>query len=121
MSYTTLNGISTFRINNYDEAVAFYCNFLGFHLDWEHRMAPDEPVYMQVSKNGLALHLSDNPRFQTGSVVFVETRGLDELRKEIEANKGQFELAEIEDTPWGTRQLEITDPSGNLLRFNQNA
>ena len=63
MSYTTLNGISTFRINNYDEAVAFYCNFLGFHLDWEHRMAPDEPVYMQVSNNGLALRDSKPDRW----------------------------------------------------------
>jgi catechol 2,3-dioxygenase-like lactoylglutathione lyase family enzyme len=120
MSYTSLNGICTFRMNNYAEAIPFYIGFLGFHLDWEHSASEDGPIYMQISKNGLMLHLSDSDRFREGSVVFVETKGLDDLHQEFTERKGHFDLPAIEHTPWGTRQLEITDPSGNMLRFNQN-
>ena len=37
-----------FRISDYQQAVAFYIDWLGFRIDWEDRPAND-PLYMQVS------------------------------------------------------------------------
>ena len=51
--------VPTFRIFSIDKAREFYLDFLGFKVDWEHRFEPGFPVYMQVSRDGLAFHLSD--------------------------------------------------------------
>ncbi len=46
----------------FDEAKAreFYVEFLEFKVDWEHRFAPDMPLYMQVSKGNCIIHLSEH-------------------------------------------------------------
>jgi uncharacterized glyoxalase superfamily protein PhnB len=119
MTTSTLKAIPTFRVLDVEEAKKFYLDSLGFTSDWEHRFGPDQPVYMQVSKNGLVLHLSDNPRFQTGSVVYVHTSGIDGLYEELSSSKTEFDVPAVTQTPWGTKQMEIEDPFGNWLRFNE--
>ena len=113
-------GIPTFRITDYKKAIAFYIDFLGFNIDWEHRFGETEPIYMQISKNGLVLHLSENGRFKTGVIIFVETKGIENFRKNILNTKNGKLIPEILTTNWNTKQLEIEDPFGNLLRFNEN-
>ena len=79
MSEIALKGIPTFRILDYNKATDFYIQALGFNIDWEHRFGSNEPVYMQISRNGLTLHLSENKRYETGVIIFVETRELSEF------------------------------------------
>lgn len=97
----------------------FYINGLGFNIDWEHRFNPSEPVYMQISRNGLTLHLSENKRFETGIIVFVECKNLAELYTELRDKKTEIGISKPEKTNWQTIQMEIGDPFGNLLRFNE--
>ena len=52
--------IPVIRIFDEDKAKDFYLGFLGMTLDWEHRFGPDFPLYMQVSREGLVLHLSEH-------------------------------------------------------------
>ncbi len=51
--------IPILRIFSVDKAKEFYLDFLGFTLAWEHRFSEDLPLYMQVTRTGLTLHLSD--------------------------------------------------------------
>lgn len=46
----------------FDEAKAreFYIDWLGFAVDWEHRFEDNMPLYMQVSKADVLLHLSEH-------------------------------------------------------------
>jgi len=113
-------GIPTLRITNYEKALEFYIKLLEFNIDWEHRFNDTEPVYMQISKNGLILHLSENKRFKTGIIIFVETIGIERFRKSILINDTRNTIPDILTTNWKTKQLEIEDPFGNLLRFNEN-
>jgi hypothetical protein len=48
------------HIDSYEEAKAYYVDWLGFNIDWEFRFEPTFPVYMQVSRDGLVLHLSEH-------------------------------------------------------------
>jgi uncharacterized glyoxalase superfamily protein PhnB len=113
-------GIPTFRITDYKKAIDFYVDFLEFSIDWKHRFAETEPVYMQISKNGLVLHLTENKRFKTGVIIFVETKGIEEFYATIKNNKSEKLNTDITTTNWNTKQLEIEDPFGNLLRFNES-
>ena len=49
-------------LRSFDEATAkaFYIGFLGFTVDWEHRFAPDLPLYFQVSMQCCILHISEH-------------------------------------------------------------
>ena len=113
--------IPTFRILDYQKAVDFYIRYLGFEIDFEHRFGPTEPVYMQISKNGLVIHLSENKRFRTEVIVFVETKGIFDFHKNLCERNASEKIPDISKTNWGTFQLEILDPFGNLLRFNEPA
>jgi len=119
MGEIVLKGIPTFRILDYAKAIEFYIEGLGFDIDWEHRFSPNEPIYMQISRNGLTLHLSENKRFDTGVIVFVDGKELNEFYTELSNRKAKIELSKPERTNWQTIQMEIEDPFGNLLRFNE--
>ena len=114
-----LKGVPTLRIGDVELTKRFYQDFLGFTVDWEHYYAEGAPVYMQVSRDGLVLHLSENPRFIERVVVFVETHGMEDLRSEFIKREGEWAVPEVNSTPWGTKQVELEDPFGNFLRFNE--
>lgn len=60
------------RIFDENKAKAFYLGFLGMELDWEHRFADGNPIYMQVSLGDFVLHLSEHSGdCAPGSKVFV--------------------------------------------------
>lgn len=74
---------------------------------------------MRISGRGLFLHLSENGRFKTGATAFVESQKLEKYYNELQQRKPDVILPSIERTPWNTLQLELKDPDGNLLRFNE--
>jgi uncharacterized glyoxalase superfamily protein PhnB len=104
----------------FDEAKAreFYVDFLGFTVDWEHRFESDLPLYMQVSRGGCVLHLSEHyGDASPGSAVRIETTDLDAYNAELLSKRYKHARPGIEDMPWGTRDMSIRDPFGNRLIF----
>ena len=103
----------------FDEAKAreFYVDFLGFEVDWEHRFGDNFPLYMQVSRAGMGLHLSGHHGDATpGSNIFVTMRGVHAFQQELAAHDYRFMKPGVEELPWGD-VMEITDPFGNRIRF----
>ena len=99
----------------------FYLRFLGFTLDWEQRAAEGAPGYLQVSRQGLVLHLSEHHGDGCpGAVVLVRTAGLDALQRELLARDYPFLRPGIEVVPLG-RVMEVIDPFGNRIRFTEAA
>lgn len=110
------------RIFDLPRAREFYEGFLGFHVDWEHRFEPDAPVYLQVSRDGLVLHLSEHHGDACpGSTVFVRMKGLDDYHREITARRYRSLRPGIEQTFYGARCMTVLDPFGNRIRFNEYA
>jgi hypothetical protein len=109
-------------LRSFDEAraKAFYVGLLGFKIDWEHRFRPDFPLYMQISRGGLRLHVSEHHGDGTpGSTVYVYVRGLDALHSELKAKGSE---ARIERGPSrNMRVLSLWDPFGSRLRFAEIA
>ena len=76
--------IPVLRIFSVDKAKEFYLEFMGFQLDWEHRFSPDLPLYAQIHRDGLILHLSEHHGDACpGSTVFARTEDLLALQREL--------------------------------------
>ena len=121
MTAPSFGAIPILRIECVEEAKEFYCEYLGFELDWEHYFEPGAPVYMQVSRNGIRLQLSENNRFRSGSAIYIDTVGLREFHAQLDATSSRFETPDVTSSPWSTKQMEMEDPFGNLLRFHEES
>ena len=93
--------IPILRIFSVDKAKEFYVDFLGFKIDWEHRFGDNFPLYCQVSRLGLRLHLSEHHGDASpGSTVFIWMRGIAEYNRELLAKNYRYYKPGVEDAPW---------------------
>ncbi len=107
----------------FDEAKAreFYVKFLEFKVDWEHRFAPDMPLYMQVSKGNCIIHLSEHHGDASpGSAIRIPSEDLEEYHKLISSKKYKNARPGLNDQPWQCREMQVTDPFHNRLVFFRN-
>jgi ribosomal-protein-alanine N-acetyltransferase len=119
MAVTFDKVIPILRIFDIAKAREFYVDYAGFTVDWEHRFDPDLPLYMQVSRDRLVLHLSEHFGDGTpGTTVYVETRGVVELHAELHAKDYGYLRPGLETDEIGTC-LTLLDPFGNTLRLNE--
>ncbi len=116
----TFRAIPIFRIFDVLKAREFYVGFLGFCVDWEHRFDETAPLYIQVSHAGLVLHLSEHHGDASpGSTVFIWMRGIADYHRELTAKDYRYYKPEVEDAPYDAWTMQVTDPFGNRLRFNE--
>ena len=120
MPLTTTQVIPIFRIFDVDKAKEFYVGYLGFTVDWEHRFDDNAPLYMQASLGSFELHLSEHyGDGSPGSTVFVKVTGLDEFHRELSSKNYKYLRPGICDEPWGARSMNVIDPFGNRISFNE--
>jgi uncharacterized glyoxalase superfamily protein PhnB len=104
----------------FDEAKAkeFYVDFLGFKVDWEHRFEDGMPLYMGISKGNCLIHLSEHHGdCCPGAALRIETDDVDSYQRELLAKQYKYARPGVQDMPWGTRDMSISDPFGNRLTF----
>lgn len=112
--------IPILRIFDVAKALEFYRDFLGFKVDWEHRYHPTMPLYMQISRAGMLLHLSEHHGDASpGSTVFVWMHGIEAYHRELRDKKYGYSRPGLEDAGYDARMFEVPDPFGNRIRFNE--
>lgn len=118
-------GSPTPLLRSFDEArtKAFYLDFLGFELLFEHRFGDGMPLYMAVGRGQCELHLSEHYGDATpGSATRIPVDDVSAYMAVLRAkNFGNARPGEPRETPWGSREITITDPSCNRLTFYTDA
>ncbi len=113
--------IPLFRIFDSILAKAFYCDWLGFAIDWEHRFAPKMPLYMQISREGMVFHLTEHyGDCCPGSKVFIHVDDVEALHAELKTRPNANMNPGVEIAPWNAKIMEVMDPFGNRICFNQS-
>jgi catechol 2,3-dioxygenase-like lactoylglutathione lyase family enzyme len=111
--------IPVLRMFSVDKAREFYIGWLGLTVDWEHRFEPEAPLYMQLSRAGMVLHLSEHHGDGSpGAHVFVRMAGVADFHREITAKNYKYNRPALEDQPWGLT-FTVVDPCNNRLHFNE--
>lgn len=118
------NAVPVFRSTDLERSLDYYLNVLGFKRDWSYRMEPEsEVMYASVSRGGASVHLSKN--IPEKVIAYLYVTGIDELHNEWRAAKAEIlydpnakEKGPV-DQPWGVREIYLTDPDGNVLKFGE--
>ncbi|HYF36570.1 MAG TPA: glyoxalase superfamily protein [Prosthecobacter sp.] len=116
MSLTLITPI--LRIFDVAKAKDHYLGFLGFDLDWEHRFTDNSPLYCQISKDDCILHLSEHHGDGCpGSFIRIKSTDLGGYCATLKSQGYRYYNPSIQEMPWGTNDMSITDPFGNRLIF----
>lgn len=106
------------RMTAADRSVPFYVQGLGFTVDWEHRHEPGFPVFMQITREGQSIFLTEHADdCQIGGAVYFNVPDVDACHRAFVASD-LVRAGVPQDTPWKTRELLVVDPDGNRLTFS---
>lgn len=111
------------KATSLDRALAFYTGTLGATLAWR-TDPPGDPGYACVRWREHELHVSSHAGDSVfGAAVFIEVDDVDAVFSALRATgwtprteRGPV-FAGPTDQTWGTRELYVDDPDGNVLRF----
>ncbi|WP_027051505.1 glyoxalase superfamily protein [Mesorhizobium erdmanii] len=109
------------RIFDIAKAHEFYLGYLGFGVDWEHRYGDNFPLYTQISRGNLVLHLSEHAGDATpGSNMVIYMKGIRDFHRELAAKDYRYMKPGLEQED---RRLtvEVIDPFSNHIRFMELA
>lgn len=109
--------VPALRIHDYETAKKFYVDGLGFHIDFEWRHEPGFPVFMQISRGGMRLYLTEHEGDCSGSgLVYLYVQDVDAWQADF-LTRGVVAEGPPQNQPWGNRELPLRDPDGNRLRI----
>ena len=112
--------IPIIRMFDVGKAKEFYIDFLGFTLDWEGHSFEGAPLYMQLSRDGLTLHLSEHHGDAApGGTTVVRTKGIEKFHAELLGKDYKYNRPGLDIAPYGATVMYTIDPFGNRLRFEQ--
>lgn len=120
---TRVNGIAPqFLVDNLEQAIAYYCDKLGFQLDFKY-----ESFYASVSRDGFAIHLKCAPKFAADREhrkqnehldAYISVTGIRDLYAELET-RGARILKPLEEEPWQCLDFYVEDSDGYILCFSE--
>jgi catechol 2,3-dioxygenase-like lactoylglutathione lyase family enzyme len=109
--------LPTLRVLDYARSRPFYRDGLGFAVEWEHRFEPGFPVFARISRDGMALFLSEHSGdCQVGGLVHFLVDDVDAYDAEFRGRGLSAHEAPDEGIE-GLRMMTLLDPDGNQLRF----
>jgi catechol 2,3-dioxygenase-like lactoylglutathione lyase family enzyme len=111
------------RSYDYDKAIEFYVNWLGFKVDWEHEFEPGTPKFMQVSLRDIILYISEHHGDGSPGVRIAidDFKGLREYHRQLIDKKYKYNRPGINVPEWDPATISVTviDPVGNQITFNE--
>ncbi len=116
------SSIPVIRMLDEKKSKAFYIDYLGYKVDWEHRFNDDSqsPLYMQIHLGASFLHLNGHAE-QDAPVceVRIPVKELEAFHWHLCSKNTEFTTPDIDDPRYEERKtdLNLYDPSGNHLVF----
>lgn len=109
--------IPQLRMTDAERSLRFYVDGLGFAEDWRHQFEPGLPLFLQLTREGQTIYLSGHAGDgEVGGAVFFIVADVDAVYAAL-PDWLALHASPPADMPWGTREMTLTDPDGNRLRF----
>lgn len=101
------------RVSDLDASLAWYTGILGFTLDWRD---DDGNSFASVTRDRCNLFLASGDQGHPGSWMWIGVSDVDVLHQELLAKGARVRQAPV-NFPWGSREMQLEDPDGNVLRL----
>jgi catechol 2,3-dioxygenase-like lactoylglutathione lyase family enzyme len=110
-----------FLVDDLDRAIAYYCDKLGFELDFKY-----QSFYAAVTRDGFAIHLKCAPKSAVDREhrrqnehldAYIGVSGIRGLFSELQTRGAQV-LKPLEERPWACLDFYVEDPDGHILCFS---
>ncbi len=109
--------IPQLRVIKASVSLPLYVQGLGFKVDWQHQFEPGFPTFAQLTRAGQSIFLTEHEGDrQVGGAAYFVVPNVDGCHQDF-VGRGIASMQKPEDTAWGPRELVVTDPDGNRLRF----
>ena len=120
---TQVTGISPqFLVGDLDRTIAYYCEELGFELDFVY-----QSFYAAVSRDGFSIHLKhapmltgerDHRRQNEHLDAYISVSGIRALFSELQERSAHV-IGPLEEQPWACIDFYVEDPDGYILCFSE--
>jgi catechol 2,3-dioxygenase-like lactoylglutathione lyase family enzyme len=98
-----------------DKALTFYVDQLGFQLGWKWG---NPTTHANVCRDSISMDLIALPAGRCGTAIaYIQRRGVDAYFAELK--RRNVHASELGDRPYGMRDFEVIDPSGNRIAFGE--
>ncbi len=107
-------------LRSFDEAAtrAFYVDFLGFKIVFEHRFEPETPIYFSVKLGECEIHLSEHfGDASPGASLRIEVVDVHAYAASLLKKNYRHARPGVQRQTWGWDEMKISDPNGNRLVF----
>ena len=101
------------RVASLDASLAYYVDALGFAIQWRDR------GFACVRRGEAAIMLSEGDQGHPGTWVYVGVSDADAFHEEVRV-RGAIVRHPPTNYPWGSREVHIADPDGNVLRLGSD-
>jgi uncharacterized glyoxalase superfamily protein PhnB len=113
--------IPQLRITKAETSLAFYVDGLGFKVDWTHQFEPGFPLFMQLTREGQTLFLTEHTGdCEVGGAVYFIVPDARACFADF-VRRGATVGEPPADMPWGNCEFLLRDPDGNRLRFSSDS
>lgn len=107
---TTGGATPILRVASVDASIEYYLTKLGFALEWR------SGTVASVKRDRTSLMLCEGDQGHSGTWLWISASDVDVLYAELEARGATLRHAPA-NYPWGSRECQIADPDGHVLRF----
>jgi catechol 2,3-dioxygenase-like lactoylglutathione lyase family enzyme len=101
------------RVSNIEASLAYYVDALGFALEWR------DSQLGSVRRGKASLMLCEGDQGHAGSWVWVAVGDADAAYQELRTRGASIRHPPT-NFPWGSRELQVLDPDGNVLRLGSD-
>jgi len=110
--------IPILRSFNEQATKAFYLDFLGFEIVFEHRLEPETPLYFGIKRDNCHIHLSEHfGDAAPGATLRIQIADVHEYSRILNAKNYKHAQPGVQNQTWGEAEMAISDPSGNKIIF----
>jgi uncharacterized glyoxalase superfamily protein PhnB len=108
---STIGGVvPILRVADLDASIGYYLAQLGFELQWR------GDGMASVKRDRTSIMLCHGDQGHAGTWLWIPAGDVDALYQELEARGARLRHAPA-NYPWGSRECQIADPDGHVLRF----
>ncbi len=102
------------RVTHIAASYEYYTKALGFKIDWQFG------GFGSVSRDKCTLMLCEGGQGHTGTWIWIAAEDVDNLFAEWSRSGANIRQGPT-NYPWGSREIQVLDPDGHVLRFASDA